>query len=287
MDNKIGNQIEMLPVPGARLHLETRGSGPLLVCIVGGGGDAESFGALAEALAGRFTVVSYDRRGFARSPVDGPVDDAARIAQDADDAVRVIEHCGLGPAHVLGSSSGAIVALELLGRAPSRVRTVVAHEPPAMTLLPDAADWLATLDGVYATYTASGVSAAMAQFAVAVGLPVMRPPPGVQLPPAVAAMLARMPVNFEFWLEHEIRTYPRYAPDLAALRTAADRLVVGYGRDSRGTVLERPARALAELLPAPAVEFAGGHIGYRTDGPAFAAQLAEVLTRSAAHGPVG
>jgi pimeloyl-ACP methyl ester carboxylesterase len=276
------NQIEMLPVPGARLHLETRGSGPLLVCIVGGNGDAESFGALADALVGRFTVVSYDRRGFVRSPVDDPVDDAARIAQDADDAVRVIEHCAMGPAHVLGSSSGAIVALELLGRAPSRVRTLVAHEPPAMTLLPDGAHWLAMLDGVYATYIASGVPAAMEKFCAAVGLPTLRPPPpSVQLPPSIADMLARMPVNAAFWLEHEIRTYPRYAPDLAALRISADRLVLGCGRDSRGTVLERPARALAEVIPARLVEFAGGHVGYRTDGAAFAAQLAEVVTRSA------
>jgi len=96
---------ETLAVPGARLYTERRGTGPLLVCIVGGNGDAEVFGRLGALLGRQFTVVAYDRRGFARSPLDAPVDDAARIALDADDAVRVIERHG-GPAHVLGSSSG-------------------------------------------------------------------------------------------------------------------------------------------------------------------------------------
>src|SRR3954454_5611023 len=89
---RMEKNIEMLAVPGARLYTETRGSGPLLVCIVGGSGDAESFGRLAVPLARQFTVVAYDRRGYARSPLEAPVDDAARLALDADDALRVIEH---------------------------------------------------------------------------------------------------------------------------------------------------------------------------------------------------
>ena len=40
-------RIEMLAVRGARLYTETRGSGPLLVCIVGGNGDPEVFAQMA------------------------------------------------------------------------------------------------------------------------------------------------------------------------------------------------------------------------------------------------
>jgi len=105
--------IHAFDVPGARLHLETRGRGPLLLFVVGGNGDSTIYGGVAAALADRFTVATYDRRGFVRSPVSGPVDDDTRLAADVDDACRLIDHLGGAPAHVFGSSSGAIVVLEL------------------------------------------------------------------------------------------------------------------------------------------------------------------------------
>jgi pimeloyl-ACP methyl ester carboxylesterase len=270
--------IEMMTVPGARLYTETRGSGPLLVCIVGGNGDAEAFGRLGALLAKQFTVVTYDRRGFARSPVDGPIDDATRIAIDADDARRVIERHG-GAAYVLGSSSGAIVGLELLAHSPGCIRKLIAHEPPLVTLVPDATHWLTTFEHVHATFLSSGADAAMAEFGAAVGLPAMRPPPsGVQLPPDIAAMLARIPHNLAFWLTHELRTYPRYAPPLTALRAAADKLVLAVGREPPNAQLARPARALAGSIGAQLVELVGGHVGYATDPVAFAAELTPLLT---------
>jgi acetyltransferase/esterase len=271
--------VETLSVPGARLYTETRGSGPVLVCIVGGNGDAEVFGQIAAALAGQFIVVTYDRRGFTRSPLDGPVDDATRIAIDADDAARVIEHTGGGPAYVFGSSSGAIVGLDLLARHPASVRTLVAHEPPLVTLLPDSATWLALFDDVHATYLASGVDLAMAKFLAGVGLQGPRAvPPGVQLPPQVAAMLARMSANGAFWLQHELRSYPRFAPDMAALRAVAAKLVLGVGRDPQDAPLTRPARVLAKLLHVPVAELVGGHVGYATNAAEFAAELGKLLT---------
>jgi hypothetical protein len=39
----------------------------------------------------------------------------------------------------------------------AQVRTVVAHEPPAVLLLPNAAKWLAFFDGVYTTYRKDGI----------------------------------------------------------------------------------------------------------------------------------
>jgi pimeloyl-ACP methyl ester carboxylesterase len=271
--------IEMLPVPGARLYTETRGAGPLLLCIVGGNGDGEVFGPIAGALAAQFTVVTYDRRGFLRSPLEGPVDTDARLALDADDAAHVIEHHGDDPAYVFGSSSGAIVGLDLLARHPARVRTILAHEPPLMTLLPDAATWLALFDDVHAYYLASGVSPAMAMFYAGVGMQAPRDPPaGLQLPPRLAAMLARMPANQAFWLQHEVRQYPRFVPDLAALRAGAGRLVLAVGREPPEAPLARPARALAASLELPVAELVGGHVGYATHPAAFAPQLAEQLT---------
>jgi len=52
-----------LDVPGARLYYERRRSGPLLL-IIGSPMGTTGFTGLAEAMAGRYTVVTYDPRGI-------------------------------------------------------------------------------------------------------------------------------------------------------------------------------------------------------------------------------
>src|SRR5262249_59794224 len=130
-----------LRVPGAALYYEVGGSGPVLLLICGGVYDAAGYAALAERLAGRYTVVTYDRRGNSRSPLDGPPA-PQRIQVHGDDAHRVLSAVGVTasePAHVFGNSSGAMIGLELAARHPEQVRTLVAHEPPIFELLPDPA----------------------------------------------------------------------------------------------------------------------------------------------------
>jgi pimeloyl-ACP methyl ester carboxylesterase len=59
--------VSTLEVPGAILHYETQGSGPVLVLVPGANGEAGIFKPLADALQDAFTVVRYDRRGFSDS----------------------------------------------------------------------------------------------------------------------------------------------------------------------------------------------------------------------------
>ena len=141
--------VEEFPVQAAQLYTETRGAGPLLLFVVGGNGDPAVFSGVADHLADRFTVVTYARRGFVQSPVDGPIDDASRIATDVEDAVALIARHGGGPARVFGSSSGAIVALDLVTRHPEVVSTVVVHEPPILELLDDPDAWAAARRGLH------------------------------------------------------------------------------------------------------------------------------------------
>src|SRR5260370_19089785 len=156
-------KMSTLKVPGAQLFYEVSGDGPLLILIPGARGEGEVFRQVARPLAARYQVVTYDRRGFSRSSLDGPQDYDHRLATDADDVRRLIEHLTDNLATIFGSSSGAIVALEVLSHSPERVQTVVAHEPPVLSLLPDAAKWPPFFDGVYDTYRQRGDPAAMHQ----------------------------------------------------------------------------------------------------------------------------
>ncbi len=162
--------IRTIRVPGASLYTETRGSGPLLLLIVGGNGDPMVFESVASALADTFTVVTYARRGFALSPTDDPVVDSSRLSLDVQDAATLIQQYGDEPAQVFGSSSGAIVALDLVVHHANLVKSVVVHEPPILALLDDADTWRDEFDSIYAKYVSKGLWPALAQFGRAVGL---------------------------------------------------------------------------------------------------------------------
>ena len=272
--------VEQFPVPSAQLYTETRGVGPLLLFVVGGNGDPAVFSGVADRLAGHFTVVTYARRGFAGSPVDGPVDDANRIATDVADAAALIARHGGGPARVFGTSSGAIVALDLVTRPPELVSTVVVHEPPILELLDDPDGWAGRLAGVFATYETDGLWPAMAQFGrvVGLGLPTA-PPPGADSAAGIAAMRARAEGNMTFWMEHEFRQYPAYHPDFDALAAVAEKIVPAGGRDSRvnGSMPFLPVIALAGRLGRDIAEFPGGHLGYAEHPGDFATRLGQAL----------
>jgi pimeloyl-ACP methyl ester carboxylesterase len=167
---------DTLHVPGASLYYEVRGSGPVLLMISGGPADADQLSAVAEALAGSFTVVTYDTRGNSRSSIEGPPQDQS-IELESEDAHRLLAVVGREPALVFGSSGGAIVGLDLVARYPHQVRTLVVHEPPLTELLSDAAQHRANAQDVYATYLRAGAGPAMMKFLGAAGLQ-PPPPPG-------------------------------------------------------------------------------------------------------------
>ena len=110
-------------MPGAVLHYETFGTEkPLFVFIPGADGRGTIFHETAKLLAKYFTVVCWDRRGYSQSHLVGSQEFEHRLQTDADDAHRLIE--SLSPdagAVVFGTSSGAIVAQQLLASHPQCV----------------------------------------------------------------------------------------------------------------------------------------------------------------------
>ena len=106
-----------LEVPGARLYYEIQGSGPVLM-LIGHPMGISGFAAIVPLLAEDYTVVTYDPRGFARSTIDDRDQDGEPDLL-ADDVRRVLEAIGSGPAHVFGSSGGAVTGLALVTRSPT------------------------------------------------------------------------------------------------------------------------------------------------------------------------
>lgn len=290
-----------LKVPGASLYYEVRGSGPLLLLIAGAPADAGGFAAVADQLADRYTVVTYDWRGAARSPLDGPADQlpdgGLPLQTQGDDADQLLAALGTGPAQVLGCSGGALTGLDLAARHPERVQTLVAHEPPAMNLLADSACWRAAFQDVQATYRRDGVGPGMQQFiatAMRTGGPKATEddagPPGQEQAPPMPDMsqmtpemlegMARMQANSEFFLAQLLPTTIHHVPDVAALRGVASPIVVGVGEASQGQMPHLAALALAERLGTQPMEFPGDHQGFATHPGPFAQTVHQALRRS-------
>ncbi|WP_069884815.1 alpha/beta fold hydrolase [Streptomyces luteocolor] len=268
-----------LRVPGATLHYEVRGHGPLLLLVPGGAGDAASFDGIADDLAADHTVVSYDPRGMSRSPLDDPTAEQ-HVAEHADDALRILELLSPdAPAKVFGASSGAIAALHLLTAHPERLARVVVHEPPVVEVLPDAADHRAFLARVRETLRAEGLMPAMTVFAAGLKKEgdTTEPPARLTLPPQAAARAERTMANLPYFVGSIVPRFMSYAPDVPRLRAVSDRLVIACGQESAGELPYRSAAFLAERLGRRPHHFPGGHTGLTTHPAAFGTLLRTAL----------
>jgi pimeloyl-ACP methyl ester carboxylesterase len=264
-----------LPVPGARLHYEVRGSGPL-VLVIGSPMASAEFAPLAGALAGDHTVVTYDPRGTANSTIDDPEQDSTPELR-ADDIVAILDDLGAQSADLFGSSGGAVTGLALVARHPGRVRTLVAHEPPLLELLPEAAQHRANTEDIIATFHSDGLQAAWFKFMVTAGFDIDARPEdksGGPLPAEPTEQDLREAARF---FDHELHGTTQYLPDVEALKAGPSRIVVGIGVESGNLLTHRTSTALAELLGSTPAEFPGDHGGFMGAPTEFADTLRKVL----------
>jgi pimeloyl-ACP methyl ester carboxylesterase len=278
-----------LDVPGAKLTYDVRSGGsadaPVLF-LIGSPMGAGGFGTLAAHFADR-TVVTYDPRGVERSEKTDP-SSPSTPEEHADDLHRLIQALDSGPVDLFASSGGAVNALALVARHPEDVRTLVAHEPPLASILPDREQALAACVDIHETYLRSGHGPAMAKFITLV----MHKGP---VPADYADRPAPDPAMFGLPTEDDgsrsdplvgqnIVSGSHYQPDFDALRAASTRIVIAVGAESEGALACRAALIIAEQLGATPVTFPSGHAGFlggeygQTGDPdAFAAKLREVL----------
>ncbi|MBW0271829.1 hydrolase [Nocardia sp. MH4] len=280
-----------LATPGATLIYDvhgplptTDGRPPLLM--IGLPMDASGFTALASHFPDR-TVVTYDPRGLGRSVrTDGLVDNVPAV--HAEDVHAVIEALGAGPVEIFASSGGAIVAFALVSAHPDDVTTLVAHEPPLLSALPDAAAAERAAAGYREAYAAKGFGTGMAAFIAMTSWQGEFTDDYFAAPAADPALFG-LPAEDDGARDHPLlseRSRPvlDFRADLPALTAAPTRIVLGYGEESTGTVTERTSTAIADRLgsrpvvfPSHHGGFTGAESGYPGQPEAFARTLHGVL----------
>jgi pimeloyl-ACP methyl ester carboxylesterase len=248
--------------------------------------DASGFGTLASQFPDR-TVITYDPRGLGRSTrKDGRVDNAPTV--QADDVHAVAEALGAGPVEMFASSGGAVTALALVTAYPNDVTTLVAHEPPLLALLPDAAAAERARGGVRDAYEAKGRGAGMAAF-IAMTSWRGEYTDDYFAQPAPDPAMFEMPAGDDGSRDDPLLSdrswaVSSYRPDVDALRAAPTRVVIAVGEESAGTVTARTSAATAELLgqqlavfPSHHGGFLGDESGYPGQPEAFARRLRDIL----------
>ena len=108
------------------LYYEELGEGIPILLVHPAGATASTWGAAADELARIGRVITYDRRGYARSGGEPP----RAMSTHTADAAAILEHLQARPAVVVGTSAGAAIAVDLAVRRPDLVRVAVAHEFP-------------------------------------------------------------------------------------------------------------------------------------------------------------
>jgi pimeloyl-ACP methyl ester carboxylesterase len=256
-----------LEVPGATLTYDVRPnaetSEPPLLLI------ASPMGASGlRTLAGFFpdrTVVTYDPRGVDRSVKVDPATESTP-QQHADDLHAIVAALGAGPVDLFASSGGAINGLALVERYPEDVRTLVAHEPPAVAFIPDREAAIAATRNIGETYQRAGFGPAMAKFILLVSHDGLvpadlfagpDPDPGMFHLPSEDDGSRTDPLLFQ-----NITTSTQYPVNIAALKEATTRVVVAVGEESGSTLARRGGEAIAERLGTDPVVFPSGHGGF-------------------------
>ncbi|MEU8901794.1 alpha/beta hydrolase [Nocardia sp. NPDC048505] len=288
-----------LRVSGAQLYYEARGTGPVLLMSDSGGGEVRRSNEIADLLAEEFTVVTYDRRGFARSPLDQP-GVAVPVETHAEDMLRLLAELTDAPAHVLGCALGVLPMLSAVVTAPDRFATVIAHEPLAPALLDgtDRREHIAAFEALVQDYRTQGLPAAVVRISAILGAGAHNqqrvqdsldrdaaPRPASSDP----AVTGQRTANFDFILTNEIPQALTASLDTDALRNTTVPVVAAAGVSTPPSLFGgKCARALGTLVGNEAIAFPGGHNAHFTHPREYAQRLREVLgQRSARTMPAG
>lgn len=111
---------------GCDLYYDEVGEGVPILLIHPAGATASTWGSATKELARVGRVITYDRRGYARSGGEP----ARSMSTHTADAATLLESLRSPPAAVVGTSAGAAIAVDLAVRRPELVQVVIAHEFP-------------------------------------------------------------------------------------------------------------------------------------------------------------
>jgi pimeloyl-ACP methyl ester carboxylesterase len=112
---------------GLRLAYDDRGAGRPLLCLAGLTRNMADFEPVLPALDGAARVIRLDSRGRGRSD-RAPDHRSYSLAQEAVDAIALLDHLEIPRASVLGTSRGGLIAMTLAASHPDRLAGAILND---------------------------------------------------------------------------------------------------------------------------------------------------------------
>jgi pimeloyl-ACP methyl ester carboxylesterase len=176
------------------------------------GGMAEECRAIVkEPRLGLFRIIHFHRRGYGRSSLpELPVS----IERNAADCIGLLRQRSVSRTHLIGQSSGGVIALQIAKDAPELVQSLTLLEPTLPFLIPSFPEFTGALEGAAKLYFAGDKVGAMRTFAAAVT--------GDTAPPEVVAQFRAE--YLERWVEDADALFQNDIPALQAWTFTEDNL---------------------------------------------------------------
>jgi len=109
-------------INGIGIQYDMSGWGPPVLFLNDHGARAAHWDRQRRALQLRYRIITFDDRATASGPMPaGPV---YSVPQMADDAVALLDHLGIERAHLVGPSTGSLIAQDIALRHAERVRSL-------------------------------------------------------------------------------------------------------------------------------------------------------------------
>ena len=129
---------------GVALAVDDRGEGPAVVFLHGTATSRAVWAETIEALGEGVRTIAYDRRAYGESGAPEPYT-GTTVGEQADDLIELLEAVGVSGAVLVGHALGAMIALDVVLRAPGLARAAVLIEPPILWLSPRGPEAVAEL----------------------------------------------------------------------------------------------------------------------------------------------
>jgi pimeloyl-ACP methyl ester carboxylesterase len=140
-------------VNGARLAYVEQGEGPTVVLVHGSVADHRTWDRQRATLARQhYRVIAYSQRYFGTEPWS-PGWPKIGVPVQSDDLAAFIRGLHAGPVHLVGWSSGGVVALNVALQHPELVKSAFVYEPPIASVVTDEADRKTIADDRSAAFT--------------------------------------------------------------------------------------------------------------------------------------
>lgn len=221
------------------LEYEVRGAGEVILLIHGAYIEDALLPLATEPALSKYRVLRYHRRGYGNSARHAQ---PLSIAGEAQDALRLLDSLGIERAHVVGYSSGGIIALELALSEPRAVSSLILIEPAFHVDVAGASPMADFLGAALAFYNAGDRAGATNFFLGGVFGPNWRG----ELPGMVANGLEQVEANADLFFQSEMHAVLAYRFPPARVGISQPALLI---LSSEGESQASYAQALASWLP--------------------------------------